>query len=349
MALLALAHQWHQLSGRSLQVFTVDHALRPEAADEADSVADRCRDLGLTHAVLKWDAPRPSQNAARSARYTLLSDAARAAGADCILTGHTFDDIVETAMIRRRRGVRSSAIAAPHMAAPMPVWPIGRGLTLLRPLLSARRHSLRAHLQRLNWQWKEDPSNSQRVFERVRVRNFLARHPHLSGVADGFVRTMQGQAQIDQFNLGAELLKVDIRADGLIDTATARISPTLLRVLARCASGGDSDPRAEAIYRLLATLRDKGQRETLGGAWFQRTHSGFLIGRAPDTPAVTTGGLFDGRYEHSQDAKMDGPSDVAFLVRHAVPSEANWKEVISERLKHLALCYQTPRLNPVQR
>ena len=39
LALLVLAHDWAARSGRDLMAFTVDHRLRPEAADEARHVA----------------------------------------------------------------------------------------------------------------------------------------------------------------------------------------------------------------------------------------------------------------------------------------------------------------------
>ena len=109
LALLYLAHEWAKVTGRALVVLTVDHRLRPEAKQEAEMVATLCAKLGHTHRTLTWATPRASQAAARRARYVLLAQAARAQNARILMTGHTFDDVVETAMIRRRRGVRQCA------------------------------------------------------------------------------------------------------------------------------------------------------------------------------------------------------------------------------------------------
>ena len=104
VALLLLARAWAQRSERKLCVFTVDHGLRPEAKDEAKWVEALCTRLDLEHKTLVWADPKPTQNAARQARYTLLCEAMWESGASTILVGHTQDDVLETALMRRRRG-----------------------------------------------------------------------------------------------------------------------------------------------------------------------------------------------------------------------------------------------------
>ena len=349
MALLALAHDWRQRSQREVIVLTVDHSLRPEAADEAAFVGRVCQNLNHQHEILTWDAPRPSQKAARDARYALLASAAHAQGAECLLTGHTFDDVVETALIRRRRGDRSSAIAGPSIAAPVPTWPEGRGLTLLRPLVRTKRQDLRDFLVTRGQDWIEDPSNEKPVFERVRVRQFLKRHPALSDLAAAYVQPLQHARAQDLAKLSEQLLNVQVHKDGLIDTDAAEISVYLLRLLARCASGSAKDPRAEAVEDLIVRLDTKGMRQTLGGAWFQRKAKGFLIGRDPEVRGEMTSNLFDGRYIRSHGADMPDRPDLAYLIRQSAPEGSDWRQIISDRLAHLILCYQTPLLSPVQR
>ncbi len=69
LALLALAHA---AFGARVVALTVDHGLRSEAAAEAAAVAAHAASLGVGHATLRWDGPKPAANlqaAARAARY----------------------------------------------------------------------------------------------------------------------------------------------------------------------------------------------------------------------------------------------------------------------------------------
>ena len=108
-ALMWLAARWAKArqGAPKLVAVTVDHGLRKEAAREAQAVAKLARKLGIAHRTLHWRGKKPKtglQQAARLARYALLADAARQAGAMHILTAHTRDDQAETVVIRLTRG-----------------------------------------------------------------------------------------------------------------------------------------------------------------------------------------------------------------------------------------------------
>ena len=350
LALLRLTHEWAKAAGRSLVTLTVDHRLRPEATQESEKVASLSTQLGHSHKTLTWDTPRSSQAAARNARYDLLAESSRALNVRVLLTGHTFDDVVETAMIRRRRGVRDASIAGPVMAATVPAWPAGRSMTLLRPLIQTYRSDLRTYLTALGQTWIDDPSNESAVYERVRVRDFLARHPRLLSIARNFVREEQIMRSVEQIGLAANLSSVEIDPSGLIDTATADPSRHVLKLLIRCASGTADDPRDSAVRELLGALTAPGQRQTLGGAWVQRTKTGFLIGRDPASPSLSVcGNVFDGRFETDPLGALPDKAKQPFLVRQSAPPGPLWQEIISKRLAHLIQCYHTPLLTPVQR
>lgn len=349
LALLSLTDAWAAKHQRALIIFTVDHQLRPEAKSEAASVARLASELGHKHQTLIWEDPKASQSAARDARYRLICSAMHDHGASSLLLGHTLDDVVETALIRRRRGVRETSIAGPALASPAPVWPEGRGISLLRPLIKTSRQALQAHLRHREWAWADDPSNHSSAFERVKVRKFLDRHPRLKSQSIRFVRALQDQRHLDDLALGRGLAQVRVHPDSSIEMNDPDASPRALSVLCRCASGTASEPRASAMRELVARLDIPGTRQTLGGAWIQKTANGFLIGRDPGSvPKANTDDIFDGRFVRSEGASLPDPCDQGFLVRHASPSCGDWREIVSERLAHMALCYQTPSLNPVE-
>ena len=349
LALLVLAKAWADQAGRSLTALTVDHRLRPESADEAAAVAKLCATLGCAHQTLLWDAPRAQQAAARNARYRLMAEAIRGDRAAILLTGHTLDDVVETALIRRRRGVRGPELAGPTLAAPLPLWPVSNPVTLLRPLIRTTRRDLQHWLHAQDVPWANDPSNQNPAYERVRMRQFLDRQTSLNSLArDAVCRKQEERAAADAA-LAKALAQVSISDEGLIRVHHADLSTRLLSLLIRCASGGDRDVRAGATVEALRALQHPGDRTTLGGAWLQRSPEGLLIGRDPGADiGVDRLGGFDGRYEKAADAVLAAPEEMPFLLRHARPDGDHWRETISRRLAHMAQCLATPFCNPVE-
>lgn len=154
-----------------LIAFTVDHGLRSGSADEAAVVADLCASHGIGHETLIWTDLKPThgvQRLAREARYRLLANAAVKRGADAVVTGHTRNDNLETALMRSSRGEgRGLAGIAPATLYDNRVW-------FLRPMLFTDRADLQTWLSQRGVTWMSDPSNEDDQFERVRVRAKLA-------------------------------------------------------------------------------------------------------------------------------------------------------------------------------
>jgi tRNA(Ile)-lysidine synthase len=168
--LSALAHLRRRI-GNVLVAHGVDHGLREEARAELELARDVAAQLDVPFAITRVDvAPGGNLQArARDARLAALEDAAALASARVVATGHTADDRAETFLIRLLRGAGVRGLAVLPPSAPSPS---GR-VTLIRPMLLARRADVEAHLARHRLVVARDPSNLDPRFTRVRVRREL--------------------------------------------------------------------------------------------------------------------------------------------------------------------------------
>ena len=163
----------HAALARDMPVtaLTVDHGLREGSAEDARVVATWCAARGVPHETLRWTGDKPLagvQAAARAARYRLLCEACERLGLDRLATGHTLDDQAETVFMRLRRGAGRGLAAMPprREIASGP----GAPVALLRPMLGVRRAEARAYAEAHGLPVRDDPSNEDEGFERVRVR-----------------------------------------------------------------------------------------------------------------------------------------------------------------------------------
>lgn len=178
-ALMWLAARWRaaRQTGPDLIAVTVDHALRKESAAEARAVAKLARQLGIAHCTLRWSGAKPKTGlprAARDARYRLLSDAARKAGAPAVLTAHTLDDQAETILIRMSRGSGITGLAGMQRIGTVPAR-VGARVQLIRPLLEVPKARLIATLKAANIPFADDPTNRDPRFARARLRGLMPR------------------------------------------------------------------------------------------------------------------------------------------------------------------------------
>jgi len=174
-ALLWLVARWRDAlkSPPKLIAVTVDHGLRPESKAEAAAVARLARKLKVAHRTLLWRGRKPAsglQQAARAARYRLLSDAAKKFGAAHILTAHTLDDQAETVLIRLTRGSGLTGLAAMARISSVPG---NEESKLVRPLLDIPKSRLLATLRAAKIAFADDPSNRDPRFTRARLRGLL--------------------------------------------------------------------------------------------------------------------------------------------------------------------------------
>ncbi|AKM10910.1 tRNA lysidine(34) synthetase TilS [Croceicoccus naphthovorans] len=265
LALLVIAQQ---AMPNDIRVATVDHGLRPEAADEAAMVAAACADLGVPHETLtiRLEEGGNVQARAREARYGALGDWAAHQGLRFVATAHHADDLAETLLMRLNRGAGLRGLAAMRDRSPMP----GRqGVALIRPLLKWPRSELVMTVERNGLTPAMDPSNEDPAYDRARVRAGLAGAEwldpmriaasalHLRDAADvlEFAARHEYAAQITTSEDGGQLayLPAGPRA------VRFRV---LEEIIARFATEGQA--RGDELARLLESL-ESGQKATLAG------------------------------------------------------------------------------------
>ena len=169
VALALMVDAWARTAARPLVFVTIDHRLQPQSRDWTRLCASLVERLGHRFLARAWTGEKPSTGlpaAARAARHRLLAEAGREVGATTILLGHTADDLLESEAMRQAGATTPDA----REWAPSPVWPEGRGLFVLRPMLGIRRTALRDWLVVRGETWIEDPANENLAYARARAR-----------------------------------------------------------------------------------------------------------------------------------------------------------------------------------
>ena len=303
MALLHLAADWCARRGRRLLALTVDHRLHPDSAAWTAFAGEAARAVCADWRALSWEGPKPSTGlpaAARAARHALLADAARQAGARVILMAHTADDIAESDWMRDQ----GATLGALRDWSPSPSWPQGRGLMLLRPLLTTSRTDLRAFLAARNARWFEDPANADPRFMRTRARHALNPSP------DGRRGNPRTGAPAEVLRAGDEgrtarrLTSADSWS-GLL-TLPRAVSARALAAALLSVSGQSTPPRGPRLAALHARLASGAAvTATLTGARVQTDGDRLLITREPGR-----GGLPDAFLPTNAPAVWDGRFEI---------------------------------------
>lgn len=301
-ALLWGAARWAASAPQApvLVAATVDHALRPDSAREAQEAGRICTGLGVPHHVLTWCGPKPStgiQDAARIARYGLLTACAAECGAGAVVLAHTLDDQAETVLFRLARGSGLSGLGG------MRAMSRREGTVLARPLLSVPKSRLVATLRAAAIPFVEDPSNADARFARARLRA-LAPALAAEGLDAGRLAT-----------LARRMARADAALEHEVDVAAERLAPgpwigelavslpregfaalpqeVALRLLGRAielfghegeAELGKLETLAKTLFEALAQPQVRVRR-TLAGAMVTLDRRRVTVSRAPERRA----------------------------------------------------------------
>lgn len=313
VALMHMAQAWARARGRRVVAMTLDHELNPDSGGWTEQAGAAARALGLEWRSQKWMGVKPTTGlaaAARRARHSLLAHAAREVGASVLLMGHTADDIAEADWMR----ARGSTLGRLREWGPSPVWPEGRDVMLLRPLLGVRRAALRGWLTARGVGWMDDPANADPSQARARARRALA------GRGDAKARPapvgVRNEASEVEAHAGV------LRLPRAADTAS-------LAAAAVCAGGGADTPRGDRLAALRFRLSGEQQViATLSGARIAMDGDAVMICRAAGRNGLPTieleagvPSVWDGRYEIVTDRA--GLSVAPLGGRGAMLSEAD--------------------------
>jgi tRNA(Ile)-lysidine synthase len=258
----------------------VNHLLRGEESDEdARFVGSWAGSRGInvvgTAVAVAVKAQATGQNleaTARQVRYDFFRWFARGNAVPLVFTAHTFDDQVETVLMRWLRGTGAEGLRGIHALSDL-----CEGVRLLRPLLKATRAEVLEHCKHYGVTFRSDSSNLSDEFTRNRVRRELL--PLLRSFNPRFGEALLRGAGawlaeaecLDQ--QAAELLQRACN-NGLLQTpALSAAHPAIrvrtLREWIRQERGGIKQMTAthwQALERLI-TRSQSGRRTDLPGGW----------------------------------------------------------------------------------
>ena len=303
LALGLLAHDWAAAANGRITGLIVDHGLRRGSAGEAARTYEALGRSGIAAVILKASG-RPRKNLqawARAARYALMEGWCRNAGVLHLLVAHHRDDQAETLLANLTRGASLQGMAGMAAVRELPA------CRIVRPLLGVSRDRLTATLDSRNAAWIDDPSNRDRRFRRVRLRQRLA--GSREGPALAARARAAGQARWRFERRVADLLAASASPDGpqtLFDRAALRRADpetaiAALAALVRRSGGGSASPRSEQLKRTMDWLCGNARRgrRTVGGCALAlegdrvlltpepgRSDGGVRRGDAEDRPAL---------------------------------------------------------------
>jgi len=276
-------------NGPEIHVLSVDHGLRPEAAQEAAQVGVWMKDWPqVRHEVLKVkndEASHPGtappsriMENAREGRYVAFARYCAAKGIRHLFLAHHQDDQAETFLFRLSKGSGLDGLAA---MAPAQDY---KDMVLLRPLLNVAKDRLVATCEAHGVAYVNDPGNQSDKFARPRLRKAraaleqeglsakrlavtamrLARaRQALDDIAEMALQDVTIEKEPKRIVLNYEILKAWPGEIGL------RVLTKAINILGKKSNYGPRMEKLEALFEALMLETDFRKR-TLGGVIVER-------------------------------------------------------------------------------
>ena len=170
LALAFLAKIYSLENKLTSKFFIVDHKLRLESRIEAKVVKKILAKASIKAEILTWKGKKPKKNIqsiARKNRYELIFKRCNKFNIHNILLGHHQDDLFENFFIRMLRGSGLKGLISLDKKS------VINKKNLLRPLLNQKKEDLIFISENVFNFYVEDPSNKEKKFKRVRIRNLI--------------------------------------------------------------------------------------------------------------------------------------------------------------------------------
>jgi tRNA(Ile)-lysidine synthase len=262
------------VGAEAITALHVNYGIRADSDHDQGQMAALCEGLGIADMQFArsdrdWSKVSEAnlQAEAREFRYQLAEETRARVGADWIATGHTLTDLAETVIYRLASSPGRRALLG---------LPPRRGY-VVRPLLELTRAETRELAQQAGLPFADDPSNLDRRFRRVQVREeVLPVLREINPAAEANIAATQAELAeedeaLEQFAAEAlEAAGADAGAAALAVADLAELHPAVrrraLRMLAERAAGRDvalGRERAAEIWRL--AQRPEGGEVDLGG------------------------------------------------------------------------------------
>ncbi len=204
-----LLHSFHTLFKKiikKIEVLTIDFGLRKKSYLEADFVYKVCESLDISCHLVKAPLIKNGnvQKKAREFRLKKVEQIMKKNELDFTLMGHHQDDLLETLLLKLKRGAGLFSLTS---------FNVKRG-KLIRPLINYSKDEILGHLQTLNLPYMLDPSNSQNNYYRNRIRNkiFPCFDENLKSWRSGFLFSYQdlnqANAMLREFVYSSKMIKI---------------------------------------------------------------------------------------------------------------------------------------------
>ena len=170
LALCFLSKIYSIKKSLNVRYYIVDHKLRKNSSNEAQSIKKLLKKYRINLNILKWYGKKPTSNIqsiARDKRYGLLTNKAKKLNIKYILTGHHIDDLYENFFIRFSRGSGLNGLVSFGEKTQRD------NVNIFRPLIGLEKKYLNYLTTKVFKTYIEDPSNKDNKFKRVRIRKFI--------------------------------------------------------------------------------------------------------------------------------------------------------------------------------
>lgn len=242
----------------------VNHQLRDDSDDDAEWVRALTEELEVKCRIESADVTRrvaetgeSLEEAARSARYRVLTTIAKEEACSAIAVAHTADDQAETVLHHLVRGTSVTGLRGMRWTRPVATGNGSAGgpgsaagsdscdARLIRPMLDIRRKELEAWLHQIGQRFRTDSTNTDETLTRNRIRHRLLpllEHDfnpqirkalgtlagHASEVSDLLRQLAQQQAESALVQISDTSIRIDCLA--FAEQPTILIRETLLTI-----------------------------------------------------------------------------------------------------------------------